>query len=113
MSDSRLPRSTPNRSGSRAALSVRGGPPEAALETSADGGAYLGWSAPYVPLRGQPGVVRDLLEVPHGGVHAESIGPARDAGADLLVAGSAIFWNDHPGDAYRQLAAALSEPARG
>jgi ribulose-phosphate 3-epimerase len=48
-----------------------------------------------------------------GGIHAETIGPARDAGADLLVAGSAIFWNDHPGDAYRQLASAVAEPARG
>ena len=48
-----------------------------------------------------------------GGVKGETIGPARDAGADLLVAGSAIFWTDAPGAAYRKLASAVAEPARG
>ena len=28
---------------------------------------------------------------------------ARDAGADLLVAGSAVFWSDDPGSAYAEL----------
>ena len=46
-----------------------------------------------------------------GGIHADTIGAARDAGADLLVAGSAVFWNDAPGDAYRVLAGAIAEPA--
>ena len=48
-----------------------------------------------------------------GGVNAETIGPARDAGADLLVAGSAIFWTSAPGDAYGTLASAVAEPVRG
>jgi ribulose-phosphate 3-epimerase len=38
-----------------------------------------------------------------GGIHGETIGAARNAGADLLVAGSAIFWNDDPAAAYRDL----------
>jgi ribulose-phosphate 3-epimerase len=45
-----------------------------------------------------------------GGINAETIGPARDAGADLLVAGSAVFWADDPGSAYRRLADLLTEP---
>jgi len=48
-----------------------------------------------------------------GGVNAETIGAARDAGADLLVAGSAIFWTSAPGGAYRSLADTVAEPARG
>ena len=48
-----------------------------------------------------------------GGIHATTIRPARDAGADLLVAGSAIFWNDEPGEAYRKLASAVAGHARG
>ena len=32
-----------------------------------------------------------------GGINRETVRAARDAGADLLVAGSAIFWNDDPG----------------
>jgi ribulose-phosphate 3-epimerase len=48
-----------------------------------------------------------------GGIHAETIGAARDAGADLLVAGSAVFWKEPPGEAYRALASAVAEPARG
>jgi len=44
-----------------------------------------------------------------GGVNGETIRTARDAGADLLVAGSAVFWNDDPGAAYRTLV----EAARG
>jgi ribulose-phosphate 3-epimerase len=48
-----------------------------------------------------------------GGVNEETIGKARSAGADLLVAGSAIFWRDDPGAAYRDLVAAVGEPVRG
>jgi ribulose-phosphate 3-epimerase len=44
-----------------------------------------------------------------GGIDAETVGPARDAGADLLVAGSAVFWNDDPGAAYRSLAELVTE----
>jgi ribulose-phosphate 3-epimerase len=38
-----------------------------------------------------------------GGVSAENAGGLRDAGADLLVAGSAIFWQSDPGAAYLAL----------
>jgi ribulose-phosphate 3-epimerase len=55
-------------------------------------------------LRGSvPGTV--LVQV-DGGVHADNIGSIREAGADLLVAGSAIFWQNDPAGAYATLAAA-------
>ena len=38
-----------------------------------------------------------------GGVNRETVRAARHAGADLLVAGSAIFWKDDPAAAYREL----------
>jgi ribulose-phosphate 3-epimerase len=47
-----------------------------------------------------------------GGINANTIAPARGAGADLLVAGSAIFWHDDPARAYAGLAE-VREPARG
>ena len=43
-----------------------------------------------------------------GGVHAGNARTVRDAGADLLVAGSAIFWQEDPAAAYRGLAAAVA-----
>ena len=43
-----------------------------------------------------------------GGVHAENARPVREAGADLLVAGSAVFWQDDPAAAYRSLAAEVA-----
>ena len=42
-----------------------------------------------------------------GGIDAETIRIARGAGADLLVAGSAIFWRDDPADRYRELVGAI------
>jgi ribulose-phosphate 3-epimerase len=51
-----------------------------------------------------------------GGVNAVNARAAHDAGADLLVAGSAVFWQDDPAAAYRALAAELvadSIPSRG
>jgi ribulose-phosphate 3-epimerase len=39
-----------------------------------------------------------------GGVHQGNIGALREAGADLLVCGSAIFWATDPATAYRALA---------
>jgi ribulose-phosphate 3-epimerase len=48
-----------------------------------------------------------------GGVNDRTIGAARAAGADLLVAGSAIFWRDDPGAAYRRLCEAVLEGVRG
>ncbi len=47
-----------------------------------------------------------------GGINATTIGQARDAGADLFVAGSALFWRDDPASAYRDLTALVEEPAR-
>ena len=44
-----------------------------------------------------------------GGINRRTVQGARDAGADLLVAGSAVFWSDEPGAAFRELA----EAARG
>lgn len=43
-----------------------------------------------------------------GGINRETARAARDAGADLLVAGSAVFWNDDVGAAYRELVEAVA-----
>jgi len=43
-----------------------------------------------------------------GGIDHETIGPAREAGATLLVAGSAIFGKEDPPRAYRHLAEAVT-----
>jgi ribulose-phosphate 3-epimerase len=45
-----------------------------------------------------------------GGINHETAPAAREAGADLLVAGSAIFWNDDPAAAYRELVDLVTEP---
>jgi ribulose-phosphate 3-epimerase len=42
-----------------------------------------------------------------GGVNAGNARAIRDAGADLLVAGSAVFWQDDPAAAYRTLAGSV------
>jgi len=47
-----------------------------------------------------------------GGVNAETIAAAHGAGADLLVAGSAVFWRDDPAAGYLDLVAHIGEPAR-
>ena len=39
-----------------------------------------------------------------GGITAENVADVREAGADLIVAGSAVFAADDPGEAYRALA---------
>ena len=44
-----------------------------------------------------------------GGINRETIVKARAAGADLLVAGSAVFWSDDPATSYRELVGAVSE----
>jgi len=56
-----------------------------------------------------PGGVRIQVD---GGVNGETIRDARKAGADLFVAGSAIFWKDEIASAYRGLVDAIAEPAR-
>lgn len=43
-----------------------------------------------------------------GGINRETIRPACGAGADLLVAGSAVFWNDDPAAAFGALRSELS-----
>jgi ribulose-phosphate 3-epimerase len=48
-----------------------------------------------------------------GGLNVETIRAARDAGADLFVVGSAIFWHDDPVRAYRELVAVTAEHVRG
>jgi ribulose-phosphate 3-epimerase len=47
-----------------------------------------------------------------GGVNAGNIVQVRGAGADLVIAGAAVFWQDDPAAAYRAIAAAFSSPAR-
>jgi ribulose-phosphate 3-epimerase len=47
---------------------------------------------------------RVALEV-DGGIHLDTARPAADAGANLLVTGSAIFDSADPGEAYRELVA--------
>ena len=44
-----------------------------------------------------------------GGINRETARAARDAGADLLVAGSAVFWRDDPGAAYGELVQVVHE----
>jgi ribulose-phosphate 3-epimerase len=53
-----------------------------------------------------------LIQV-DGGVHDANIAEVRRAGADLLVAGSAIFWADDPAAAYRKLCALAAGPPPG
>jgi len=43
-----------------------------------------------------------------GGINADTIVAVREAGADLLVCGSAIFWNDDPAAAFRELTQTVS-----
>ncbi len=47
-----------------------------------------------------------------GGINRKTARAAREAGADLLVAGSAVFWNDDPAAAYADLVGAVAEVAR-
>jgi ribulose-phosphate 3-epimerase len=47
---------------------------------------------------------RVALEV-DGGIHRDTARPAAEAGANLLVAGSAVFEAENPGEAYRRLVA--------
>ena len=51
-----------------------------------------------------PGEVRVQVD---GGINNETIRAARAAGADLLVAGSAVLWRDDPAQGYRELVDAV------
>lgn len=42
-----------------------------------------------------------------GGINRETAPAAREAGADLLVAGSAVFWGDDPAASFRELVGAV------
>lgn len=44
-----------------------------------------------------------------GGINHKTVRAAREAGADLLVAGSAIFWNADPASAYGDLVGAAED----
>jgi ribulose-phosphate 3-epimerase len=46
-----------------------------------------------------------------GGINGDTVHAAREAGADLLVAGSAVFWNDDPAAAFARLRDAVAERA--
>jgi ribulose-phosphate 3-epimerase len=61
-------------------------------------------------LRRLRGLVGNELGVQiDGGVDLKTAGPARQAGATLFVAGSAVFDAPDPGEAFRALAAAVGE----
>lgn len=49
-----------------------------------------------------------VIEV-DGGIHQGNIVEVKQAGAELLVAGSAIFWEEDPGAAYRRLSDSIRE----
>jgi ribulose-phosphate 3-epimerase len=48
-----------------------------------------------------------------GGVGVRTIADAHHAGANIFVAGSAIFSQHSPGDAYRELCELVGVPAPG
>ena len=48
-----------------------------------------------------------------GGIDATTAGPCAQAGATLLVAGSAVFGAEDPGEAYRRIVAAAQSPPPG
>ncbi len=47
-----------------------------------------------------------------GGISSDNVRAVRDAGAQLIVAGSAVFWHPDPAAAYRALAAEVGGPER-
>jgi ribulose-phosphate 3-epimerase len=57
-----------------------------------------------------PGGVRIQVD---GGVNEETIESVRKAGADLIVAGSAVFWHDDPAAQYERLTALVGAPVSG
>jgi ribulose-phosphate 3-epimerase len=48
-----------------------------------------------------------------GGVNDDTIEGVRRAGADLIVAGSAVFWHDDPAERYGRLAELVGVPVAG
>jgi len=54
-------------------------------------------------------VPEEVLTQVDGGVTADNIVELRASGADLVVAGSAVFWQGSPGPSYQALADAVTE----
>ena len=95
-----------------------GTPPEAVAELGADADLVLcmsvnpGWggqsfisSAPSKVARLRRLAPDAVLEV-DGGIDATTVGSVAEAGASLFVAGSAVFGDPEPAEAYRRIAAA-------
>lgn len=60
-------------------------------------------------IRELRGLLPDRVHIQvDGGIGGDTIGPAREAGASLFVAGSAVFDGRDPGGAYRRLAEAVA-----
>jgi ribulose-phosphate 3-epimerase len=111
--------------GCTAGAAINPGTPASSLDEVAEDSLDLalcmsvnpGWGAQqFIPhsldklarMRGAlPGNV--ALEV-DGGIHLGTARPVVAAGANLLVAGSAIFDSDDPGETYRRLVSAASPP---
>jgi ribulose-phosphate 3-epimerase len=51
------------------------------------------------------GLPADVHVQVDGGVHLGNVAALREAGADLLVCGSGVFWSDDPGGAFGELIA--------
>jgi ribulose-phosphate 3-epimerase len=69
-------------------------------------------------IASSPGKVRRIREaVPSpviemdGGIDADTVGSVAEAGASLFVAGSAVFGDPEPGEAFKRIAAAASAAA--
>jgi ribulose-phosphate 3-epimerase len=71
-----------------------------------------GWGGqPFIPSSpGKIARLRELSDEPvvevDGGIDADTAGAVADAGATLFVAGSAVFGDRDPADAYRRIVAA-------
>jgi ribulose-phosphate 3-epimerase len=66
-------------------------------------------------IASSPGKVRRIREVARspviemdGGIDADTVGSVAEAGASLFVAGSAVFGDPEPGEAFKRIAAAAS-----
>jgi ribulose-phosphate 3-epimerase len=66
-------------------------------------------------IASSPGKVRRIREIApspviemDGGIDAETVGSVAETGATLFVAGSAVFGDPEPGEAFRRIAAAAA-----
>jgi ribulose-phosphate 3-epimerase len=108
-------------SGCRAGVAINPGTPAGAvaeLDSAADLVLCMsvnpGWGGqPYIESSaGKISRLREIVPSPaievDGGIDPETAGPVADAGATLLVAGSAIFGEPDPAAAYREIAEAAA-----